>query len=298
MDQQAPQIWFGPGGLKGVFGAGVALGLQQAWLRNEIDLTRVRLYGSSVGCLNVAFLATGNAEQGLPIFREETRELIVRSRLVTALGARVINRLTRAAKARRSAVVVPSVLDVDHVFRVIKRRTPRLVEQLRASPVAVFAESVYRSGAVRHKELRTARKPLQEIGNSLNLYPFTGSRSKRLLDSAIRGYGFDHLLHGASPTVLVLNEHVQPGIAEAAADAACAALCGDTRIARLYLRRGRVRSRLIELVQQRPQRVLLVTPPPSLSLAHANVERVHLAGLQAVQRIADFLALSAAAIRW
>jgi hypothetical protein len=130
---------------------------------------------------------------------------------------------------------------------------------------------------------------LDEIGHALNLYPFTGSRSRRLLDSAIRGFGFDQLLHGTSRTVLVLNEPLEPSIAEAAADAASAALCGDARIARLYLRRQRVRATLLETVRQQPQRVLLVTPPPTLSLAHANVERVHLAGLQAVQRIADFI---------
>ena len=55
MHQRFADIWFGPGGLSGVFGAGVAYGLQQSFSQSEIDVAKVRLFGSSVGCLNAVF---------------------------------------------------------------------------------------------------------------------------------------------------------------------------------------------------------------------------------------------------
>ncbi len=87
MDARTTDIWFGPGAKKGVFGAGVALGLQQSMARREIDPSQFRLYGSSIGCLNAVFLATGNTDCGLSIFQEETQKLVTASNLVPATGA-------------------------------------------------------------------------------------------------------------------------------------------------------------------------------------------------------------------
>ena len=87
MDVRTTDIWFGPGAEKGVFGAGVALGLQESMARGQIDSSQFRLYGSSIGCLNAVFLATGNASCGLRIFQEETQKLVTASNLVPATGA-------------------------------------------------------------------------------------------------------------------------------------------------------------------------------------------------------------------
>ncbi len=200
METKPIDIWFGPGAQKGVFGAGVALGLQEALDSGEIDSSQIRLYGSSVGCLTVAFLATGNAGIGLQIFQEETRQLAKLPNLLPALAARSVNGMLRVSRLSQSGLRVPNVLNLDHVFGVMEKRTPEIADQLQRSPVTAFAETADRSGAFRFSKLQSADDPLDEIRSALNFVPFTHLPDTEGMDSAINGFGFADLLSRSRTT--------------------------------------------------------------------------------------------------
>ena len=291
MSARTIDIWFGPGAAKGVFGAGVAHALQESIHRRELDASQIRLYGSSVGCLTAVFLATGNAACGLEIFQQETDKVVSTSNLVPALGARLVNRLASAAGGRASLVAVPSVLNLEHVFAVMARRTPNIVDQLRCSPTPIFAESVDRQGNFLHTELRSSKKPLQEIRHSLNYVPFAGASDSDLMDSVINGYGFIELVRSSQrPLVVVLNVRPTTRSRFTIGDLACAVLSADASIAQLYLRRrGNRRSACESAFQARP-RVLIVSPPQIVNLARpSDFDAAHRLGQQAADRILNFV---------
>lgn len=291
MRQQLIDIWFGPGAVHGVFGAGVALGLQEAIDGGGMDVSAVQLFGSSVGCLNALFLATGNAACGLDIFTEDTRELIMKRHLIPSVGARVLNRLAGSVRRGGALVPVPGVLNVAHVFKVLACRTPDIQDQIRHSPMPVFAETVHPSGQIKHVDLRMAPDPLAEVRSSLNAYPFTNLGTIESLDSAIVGYGFAELLRTSQrPLVIVLNTPPGQNATETLSDIACAALCGHRAIARMYLHRQRDRSAALKMARQRSGDTLLVTPPVRIGRRRTmDLQRVHHAGHKAAEEILQFV---------
>ncbi len=285
MDDKTTDIWFGPGAEKGVFGAGVAHGLHLSIAKKQLDASRIRLYGSSIGCLTAAFLSTGNTACGLKIFREETDKIITASNLVPAMGARIVNRIVRAR------LHVPSVLNLQHVFHVMARMTPQIADQLRRSPMPVFAETVDRHGKFRHAELGCADEPLREIRSALNYFPFSGRPESDLMDSVIKGYGFIELVRsGQRPLVVVLNAKPTTRSAAKLSDLACAALCADVRIARLYLRRRGNQVSACRHASGAGCSVLLISPPRVVKLKKpSDYETSHTLGIQAARRIVTFI---------
>ncbi len=284
-------VWFGPGAQKGVFGAGVALGLQESIEAGEIDASQIRAYGSSVGCLTTAFLATGNAGLGLQIFQQETNQIALLSNLLPALAARSVNGLLRASRLSESALRVPNVLNLDHVFGVMQTRTPDIVDQLRSSPMQVFAETVDRSGNFRCAELRSADDPLEEIRSALNFVPFTHMPETEWMDSAINGFGFaDLLLSRARPLVVVLNTKPTTGSRTTLVDLTCAALSVDYTIGQLYLRRRKQRHQACQHLLNGDPNVLLITPPRIVKLnSPTGYKDSHQMGCQAARQIITFL---------
>jgi hypothetical protein len=291
MDCDSADIWFGPGALKGVFGAGVAHGLHESIVSRDLDASKLRLYGSSIGCLTAVFLATGNATSGLGIFREEADKLVSPVNLLPAVGARFVNRVAVAAGRTQSVVAVPSVLNLEHVFNVMAQRTPRIVDQLRSSPIPVFAETVDRRGVFRFVELKTAEDPLGEIRHSLNYFPFTGETDLTVMDSVVKGYGFIELIHrGRRPLVIVLNRKPTTRSSVTVRDLACAAICGDTRVARLFLRRQSNQHSACQSAFQAGRRTLVVSPPRPIRLSAASdYEIAHELGRKAARQVIDFL---------
>ena len=291
MVANAIDIWFGPGAQKGVFGAGVALGLQEALESGEIDAGQIRLYGSSVGCLTVAFLATGNAGMGLQIFQEETRQLANLPNLLPALAARSVNGMLRVSRLSNSGLRVPNVLNLDHVFGVMEKRTPEIAEQLQKSPVTAFAETVDRSGKFRFSELRSADDPLDEIRSALNFVPFTHLPDTEGMDSAINGFGFADLLHARErPLIVILNTGPTNGSRATMVDLTCAALSVDARIGQLYLRRRKQRHWACQQLQNGDPNLMLVTPPKIVRLNSPSAyQDVHRMGRQAARTIIDFV---------
>ncbi len=287
----AIDVWFGPGAQKGVFGAGVALGLQESIDTGEVDASQFRLYGSSIGCLTAAFLASGNAGQGLQIFQEETRQLAVLSNLMPALAVRGVNGLIRVSRLTDAALRVPNVLNLDHVFGVMEKRTPDIVDQLRRSPMQAFAETVDRHGRFRYAELRSADKPLDEIRSALNFVPFTHLPETEWMDSAINGFGFaDLLLSRARPLVVVLNTRPTTGSRTTLVDLTCAALSVDRQIGQLYLRRRKQRYAACQEMLNGDPNVLLTTPPRIVKLNSPSAyEDVHKMGREAAGQIVEFL---------
>lgn len=288
MNQLGMDIWFGPGGIKGVFGAGVAGRLQDALRDGAMDPSRVRLYGSSVGCLTAAYLATGNAADGLSIFQRDTRDLIILSNLLPSLGTRLVNRLGHVARRTTPVFRVPGVLNVGHVLRVIEHRTPQFLRQLRCAPMPVFAETYHLvSSQFRHTDLRAAADPLGEIRKSLNCFPFAGSPEVDFVDSDIKGYGFAELLHdGLRSVVIVLNEPLTPRLADTISGIGCATLSADRAVASLYLNRRRNRFRAIAQARQRPRDVMLIAPQRRFKLRQfQDFESAYAAGQEAAERI-------------
>jgi hypothetical protein len=188
-------------------------------------------------------------------------------------------------------VAVPSVLNLEHVFNVMADRTPQIVDQLRSSPTPVFAETVDRRGTFRFVELRTAEDPLGEIRHSLNYFPFTGETDLAMMDSVVKGYGFIELIDRARrPLVIVLNRRPTTRSRVTLRDLACAAICADTRVARLFLRRQSNQRSACESALQDGRRVLVVCPPRAVRLAGASdFELAHQRGQQAARQITDFL---------
>lgn len=293
MEDKAIDVWFGPGAEKGVFGAGVALGLQQSIESGEVDPSQIRVYGSSIGCLTAAFLATGNAGCGLQIFQEETSQLAVVSNLVPSLAARTGNRLARATRLTKSKSLlpVPNVLNLKHVFAVMDRKTPDIVQQLRSSPMHVFTETVNRSGEFRFTELRTAADPRQELRHALHLFPFAHSPDSQWMDAGIGGYGFIDLLRSRErPLVVVLNAKPTTRPGYTLTDLFCAALSADINIAQLYLRRRGNRHAACQQALQTERNLLLVYPQQIVKLKdHSGFETSHGLGQQAARQIVVFL---------
>jgi hypothetical protein len=294
MKPTGTDIWFGPGGLKGVFGAGVALGLHEAARRGEIDPGghALRLFGSSVGCLNAVYLATGNAEHGLPIYQHEIAGMINPGNLLPSLAARLANRLA-AGVGRSQRTMPPSVLNVDHVFDVMRRLTPAIVEQIRAARLPVFAETLdLGSNAFRHVDLRRSPAPLHSIRHALNCFPFSLSGDDRMFDSSIKGYGFPELLKQVSGRrlVVVLNNPPQLRIRDRWGEIAAALLAARRNVAQLYLRRPLTRRAAIHAAMAGASRVLLVCPRRPLWLKdRSDFERVHADGRSLARGIVQFI---------
>lgn len=284
-------IWFGPGAVKGVFGAGVALGLERLFARGNLEATRVRLYGASVGCLTATYLATSNASCGLAIFKKDTAGLICGSNVFLATCARVVGRLAAALRGTQPSLRAPSVLNTEHVFNVMMRRTPDILEELRKASIPVFAETVRRTGKFEHTDLRSADDPLSAIRNSLNCFPFSDGSTTDVLDSVVSGYGFVELLPPkARSLIVVLNDPPPSRLLDTFVSATCAAICVDADIARLYLRRSRNRQLALANAREYPDDVLLVHPARPLKLHDpADLERAYLAGERATSSILNFL---------
>jgi hypothetical protein len=293
MDDKPIDVWFGPGAEKGVFGAGVAHGLQDSIESGELDASQIRSYGSSIGCLTATFLATGNAGCGLQVFQEETRKLAVLSNLVPALTARAANRLARGTRLTKtkSFFPVPNVLNLDHIFEVMDRKTPNIATQLRDSSMQVFAETVDRNGKFRFTELRSAADPMQEIRHALHLFPFSHSPDSQWMDSGISGYGFIELLRlGERPLVVVLNAKPTTRPGYTLADLVCAALTADINIAQLYLRRRSNRHTACQHALQTNHNLLLIYPQQIIKLKDASGYKAsHTMGKQAARQIVAFL---------
>ena len=118
--------------------------------------------------------------------------------MLPSVAARMANRVARATGHSRPLCRVPNVLDVDHVFAVMGRRTPNIAAELRASPTPVFAECVDgRSGDFQHEHLQRSPEPLAAIRRSLNCFPFACLANSDAFDSGVRGYGFAQLLDPA-----------------------------------------------------------------------------------------------------
>ena len=291
METNAVDIWFGPGAQKGVFGAGVALGLQESMEAGEVEPSQIRAYGSSVGCLTTAFLATGNAGMGLQIFQQETSQLAMLSNLAPAVAARGVNGLLRVSKLSKSGIRVPNVLNLDHVFGVMEKRTPDIADQLRRSRMQAFAETVDRHGTFRYAELQSANDPLDEIRSALNFVPFTHLPDTQWMDSAINGFGFAELLFSrARPLVVVLNTRPTTGSRTTLVDLTCAALSVDRQVGQLYLRRRKQRYAACQEMLNGDPNVLLITPPRIVRLNSPSAyEDVHKMGQQATRQIIDFV---------
>ena len=291
METKTVDIWFGPGAQKGVFGAGVALGLQESMEAGEVEPSQIRAYGSSVGCLTTAFLATGNAGMGLQIFQQETSQLAMLSNLAPAVAARGVNGLLRVSKLSKSGIRVPNVLNLDHVFGVMEKRTPDIADQLRRSPLQAFAETVDRSGTFRYAELQSANDPLDEIRSALNFVPFTHLPETQWMDSAINGFGFAELLFSrARPLVVVLNTRPTTGSRTTLVDLTCAALSVDRQVGQLYLRRRKQRYAACQEMLNGDPNVLLITPPRIVKLNSSSAyEDVHKMGQQATRQIINFV---------
>ena len=287
-------IWFGPGGLKGVFGAGVALGLHDASRRGEMHLrgSSLRLFGSSVGCLNAVYLATGNAECGLPIYREDIAGLVKPQNLLPSVAARIVNCLS--AGVGRSNLATPrNVLDVDQVFEVMRHRTPEIVEQIRAALLPVFAEVVdIGTCEFRHINLCTSPAPLCAIRHALNCFPFSVCGDDRLFDSGIKGYGFLKLLpqDTGRRLVVILNEPPRFGSRDRWGEIAAAVLSARRYVTRLYVRRRATRRAAIRAALRRAGDVMLISPHRPLRLnRQSDFERVHAEGRTLAQRIVQFI---------
>jgi hypothetical protein len=281
-------IWFGPGALRGVFGAGVAWALQRAIDDGRLDPRRLRLYGSSVGCLNALYLATGNADCGLDVYREDVAQLIHPRRLLPSMTVRAGNRL-RAALGRGPRRV-PPVLDVEHVFAVMRRRTPHIAEQLRESPTAVFAELLdRRSGQYRHQHLQSAADPLQIVRHALHCFPFAYLDDRDSLDSGIGGYGFPQLLEtSATPLAIVLNEPPGAWFSGHVSGILSAAIAASPSVSRLYLRRQAACVRAVALARKKPADVLLLHPARPVQRNPRGFLDAHAEGRQAAERILAF----------
>ncbi|MCO6453707.1 MAG: patatin-like phospholipase family protein [Pirellulaceae bacterium] len=283
-------IWFGPGGLRGVFGAGVAQGLQDCLQQGQLATDQFTLYGSSIGCLNAAFLATGHTHRGLEIFQHETARLIRRENLWPTLAARIRNRL--AGRETNQARAVPAIVDIDHVLAVMRRLTPEISNQLKQSALAVHAEVLERrTGAYQHLDLRQADEPLEVIRCALNCFPFyCGPTRGGLLDSAIRGPGFTRLLDDRREErlVVILNTRPQASfLRHWAADLAAAALAASPRISAYYAcKQWRLRSAVRRARRQAGQ-VLLVCPPPPRP--RATLGQLHADGIAAADSIREFI---------
>lgn len=282
-------IWFGPGGTRGVFGAGVAFGLQQCIEKREIGASSLRLYGSSVGCLTAAYLATGNTACGLSIFREDAASVVAATNLLPLFATTAVNRLGRLLGCSSPLIPIPQVLKVETVVAHMLRRTPGILAQLRRASVPVFAEYVdRRSGEFCHVDLRTADDPLYYIRGALNLVPFTTNGNIDLLDSNIKGYGFSQLLRQNSDRriVAVLNQVPNRRLRNWICSRLWAVMSGDSRIARLYAHRDAAffeAARSTEVLD----RALLVTPDPSRKAK--SVEQSYEEGVAAARRVVDFV---------
>jgi predicted acylesterase/phospholipase RssA len=294
-------LWFGPGGLRGVFGAGVAEGLERAMARGDLDPSRLRLFGSSIGCLNAAFLASGNTGCGLSIFEEETRHLLRYDNLLPSLVARLRNRLRLPRRGSAGplpmpdTLPVPAILDVDHVFRVMARRAPRIVQQLRDSPVPVYGEVVeLPEGRYRHVNLGESGEPLEWIRCSLHCFPFYWDPAHaRLLDSGIHGPGFVDLLRRYDDDLLVVILNTPPDkrkFRHLAANVLTAVLAASPQISRCYLGKHRRHALACRLAGREPGRVLLEYPKGQESArGNGGMSRLHALGLDAAERIVHFV---------
>jgi predicted acylesterase/phospholipase RssA len=292
MNRLETDIWFGPGGLHGIFGAGVARGLQEAFRGGEISASEVRLFGSSVGCLTAAYLATDHADYGTAIFRDDIDGLITPSNLLPSLRLRLANQIRGVVSRSPRAWQVPSVLDIDHALAVMMRRTPAIVQELARAKMPVFAEIVHaRSRDFQHIDLRSAQDSLSAIRSSLNCFPFAWSRQTQLLDSGIAGYGFCAIQRRpASKLVVVLNTSDESPVQEWMAGAACAALSANLQVARLYLGRQGCRKASLRAARHDGGRTLVISPPGPIRLKERrDFQRAHRRGQEAARQIVDFI---------
>ncbi len=290
--QHFVDIWFGPGGLTGVFGAGVADGLHQARVAGNFDLSRVRLFGSSVGCLTATYLATNNTDHGIEIYLQDLQGLIRAGNLLPSLGARLANFLATTLWDVERPLTVPDVLHIEHAMQIMLRRTPQIVDELNETPIPVFVERVStQTGEIGHVEVRKAHEPLSVIRDALCCFPFAYRHQADYLDSGISGYGFERLLTaGERPLIIVLNAPPSAAWRSSLEAIGSAALAICPRVSRLYLARRRNRRVALQSASRANDRVLLVTPAAPVRVkAEHDFRQAFAEGQQAAQRIVRFM---------
>jgi hypothetical protein len=291
----ACDIWFGPGGLRGAFGAGLALQLEEFRNQGRISLRETRVFGSSVGCLNAVYLATGHAHCGMAIYEHDIHDLIHAENLLPSVRWRVANQFRRLSGRPDRCTLVPNVLNVDHVFRVMERRTPDVVEEIRRAATEVMAEVLEKStGAVKHISLRHAEDPLATIHGSLNYFPlYCASTNGQLLDPAIRGYGFDQLLDsaGGRKLVVILNEDPRRRCArELLADVGFAALSANAHVSLLFLLRLNRKVRALRRLESQAESALLLCPDGSERTAGSRpLQHLYQQGRQQAIQLVKFV---------
>jgi hypothetical protein len=281
-------VWFGPGGIQGAFGAGVARGLHRSMETGEVDSELLRLYGSSVGCLTASYLATGNTDCGLKIFKDDAKSVFSVRNLLPMIAASAINRMGNVVGRRNSLLPVPQVLKVDQAIDIMLRHTPHVVEQLRTATVPVYAEFVDRqSGKYCHLDLRTAADPMRWIRASINHVPFASNSDDRYVDSIVKGYGFWQLPDRGQNQYLVVVLNYAPGrdFATKISSRICAGLCRNSQVAKLYAQRSAQCGQALESISTKSGKLLIVSRPQSCR----TIDKSFAEGISAASRVVEFL---------
>ena len=280
------RIWFGPGGIRGAFAAGVARGLDLAIQRNQFDPSGMSVYGSSVGCLTACYLATSNTENGLDIFRDDARRLLKIGRFPRLLFSSFGGRLGLGRNHTNANSEQHCVLDTRLATEIMLKRTPNVFQQIKECRFSIFAECVHKeSGQFQHVDLRGCDDPLTWIRRSMNMVPFTSMKENSYVDSNVKGYGFVELLDLPSPQplVLVMNSH-RFSWKDALYSRVSALTCADQSVASYY--RGR-RQRCREALERSglSNQVLVVARPAG----NRRVEADFQAGMDAAAKVTDFV---------
>jgi hypothetical protein len=158
-----------------------------------------------------------------------------------------------------------------------------------------MAEVLDRStGVLRHVSLRHVEDPLSTIHASLNYFPlYCCLTDSELLDPAIRGYGFEALLHGdgGRKVAVILNQDPRRRRGgELLTDIGFAVLSAHARVSLYFLLRSMRKIRAIRRLESRGDSTLLISPSdPTGKRRAVPVEQLYQQGRQSAAELLRFV---------
>ena len=260
MKNQGTVVAFGGGGMKAVFGAGLAYELERANVQPHLAAT----VGSSAGALNAVSLLTGNTREGLQTFLDFVgTKSVNEDNVLPFLRGHVSSRmLGHPHKPEKH------IMDVHGVLKVAHQRGLDL-DALRKQAVDCFVRVTrYRTGRSELVDMRTHPDPEQMLRATILFRPYcVDSSHGDPMDGAIAdpvGTGDLVRRFPEQKIVAVVNDpHADAlSLKTRISSVLCGLLSMDWRLLRTYFNRPHGMRSVFALAEKLRGRVLAVCPPP------------------------------------
>ncbi|MDP2685017.1 MAG: hypothetical protein Q8P20_08355 [bacterium] len=293
MDDQVV-LYLGGGGMSGVFGGGVAAGLERMDIYDKIKA----VYSCSAGTFNGAYFLTKQCEFGASIYWDELAHGFIRRRNMP-YGA--IQRLWNAYMSPIKHQSIKNVMYADKLLDVVKYKKKFDVEKLKNQPIPLYAKMVNtETMEVEYIDIRKGDTlHLLKSGISAIPYYYPSPNNGKYVDGAIKEpLGLEYILeqNPGSKVIAIFNlsvhRHFGHYIKNFIEGAVANTMYPGVFSKCFMVREGSVR-KCLKAVENNDQ-VLLIHPSKdnlvqSWILDESKLKNLHAEGLRAAEKIKEFI---------